>query len=271
MHFDEIQFSPSTRRGFLKRMTAAGLGVAASSLLAGTLFTPSVANAETPRDFTLDEVRTRFPGIPGNSKAEIVLNFALTLEILEADLYRQALNIASRRALSDPLEVDGSKYKLAVKSGRNLSDKETAVGFLYLVQFAYVEAAHRDFLIAAITASGGTPTTAAPNGYKFPKTPSPGISYILGDILGLEETGVRAYLGALPFLADQLGLAQVAGGIYSTEARHSAAVRYVLDKFPGPTPYPGDQKVIATYPSKNTLEYFLEPATVLSAASVYFA
>ncbi len=276
MHIDEIRSSPSSRRLFLKRMSAAGLGIAAAKIVSGNFKSASKAMGATPSIApsgpTLTQVQAAFPGIPGASSLEIVLNYALTLEFLEADLYRQALNIASRRPLDTPLDATVDSYKNGVKPGFGFDKTAGDVGFLYLAQFAFVEAAHRDFLIAAITAAGATPTKANPGGYHFIRAghPSPGISYILGEILPLEETGVRAYLGALPYLGDQLAYAQVAGGIYSTEARHSAALRYVFDTRIGPDPRPGDMKVVTTYPSRNTFEYFLTPSQVLSAASVYF-
>ena len=138
------------------------------------------------------------------------------------------------------------------------------------MQFAYVEAAHRDFLSAAISAGGGVPVAPNPNGYAFPGGPGADIHTLaVSDILPLEETGVRAYLGALPHLTD-LSLAQVAGTIFSTEARHSAVLKYTAFIDPNPNRMSGDKTVIRRYPHSNTLEYFLEPTTVLKAASVYF-
>ena len=46
---------------------------------------------------------------------------------------------------------------------------------------------------------------------------------------------MRAYLGAAGFLTDP-GLIQTASSIYTTEARHSAALNYVLGLDTGPQP-----------------------------------
>jgi hypothetical protein len=142
--------------------------------------------------------------------------------------------------------------------------------FLFLKQFAYAEAAHRDFLRTAIRGFGGTPQPPAARGYRFPNGPGNDLRTIIANLYPLEETGVRAYLGAVPFLTD-LGLAQTAGTIFSTEARHSAIFADILGRDPGPLPMPGDQKVTDNYPSPNTFEYFLAPRTVLQRIPAYFA
>ena len=89
----------------------------------------------------------------------------------------------------------------------------------------------------------------------------------------LEETGVRAYLGAVPYVTDyqkQGGVAQTAVSIYSTEARHSSAINYILGKDPGPSFMVGDNRVTPTYPHENTFEYFLTPAQVFAAVTPLF-
>ena len=262
---NELRTNPASRRGFLAAMTAAGLGVAATQLLdpkaakAASIDAP-IGNAKSP---------ATFPGIPGANINIQVLNFALTLEILEADLYRQALNAASGLSITAALSTDPTVYKRNVAPG-GLSSAAANVGFLYLQQFAYVEAAHRDFLMTAITAAGATPVTANAAGYSFPGGPGTTIKAILENILPLEETGVRAYLGAVDSITLVGTYGQVAATIYSTEARHSALIAYILKRDPGPVKMSGDLQVVAKQPSTNTFEYYLEPATVLTDASVYF-
>ena len=266
---ETLTSSATSRRGFLTAMTAAGLGLAATKLLAdapGGVF--AQAKAGDP-DINFKDVQAAMPGIPGGTINELVLNFALTLEILEADLYRQALNLASGKSITAPLSTDSTTYSRNVGQGGLGTDLANA-GFLYLLQFAYVEAAHRDFLTAAITASGGTPTTANSAGYAFPNANGGNMKELLEQIYPLEETGVRAYLGAAPYITD-LGLATTAVGIYSTEARHSAAIAYILGKDIGPVRMPGDLSVSPRQPTDNTFEFALAPATVLSvASSTYF-
>jgi len=260
-----------TRRHLMRLAAIGGISLAGLSF-----FTPksrsSAFGQTVPAQGTLaggpTDGATQFAGIPGNTINEQVLNFALTLEILESDLYRQALNLASGLPKDEALNVNPNVYQLKVGGG-GLSAGFTKAGYLYLKQFAYVEGAHRDFLEAAITAAGFTPATKNPGGYYFPTEPEANIKSILKQILPLEETGVRAYLGALPYLTD-LGLAQTAGSIYSTECRHSSVVNFTLGNNPGPEPETGDLTVVPNPTGTDTFEYYLAPSTVVKRASAYF-
>jgi hypothetical protein len=265
--FKRILGDPVDRRRFMKRMSAAGLGIAAITLLDGV--GPGIGLTRRASAKAIAG-SAAFPNIPGKSITEIVLNYALTLEFLEADLYRQALNQASGLALTTPLAEDPFSYNPTVGTG-GLSADAAEAGYEYLVEFAYVEAAHRDFLRATLAKLKAPITTPDANGYKFPGGIGTDIKALLTQILPLEETGVRAYLGALTYLKPSKPYLSAAATIYSTEARHSAAINYILGNDPGPIMRDGDQEVTATpYPSQNTFEYFLTPTQVLTAAAVYF-
>jgi len=260
----------ATRRHFLATVGAAGVGLAfADQLLAGNGLTPPPSSGSAPGPAGVpNDGASQFAAIPGPTSINTkVLNFALSLEILEADLYRQALNIASNKPVAAPLNSNPATYTRQVGTG-GLTTQAANVGFLYLQQFAYVEAAHRDFFKSQL--GGGNPLVPAAGKYKFPGPVSGNIAAILGALLPLEETGVRAYLGALPYLTD-LNLAAVAGGIYSTECRHSAAIEYILGIDPGPAPRSGDLRVTPIYPAPNTFEYYLKPSTVIQAVGQFFA
>ncbi len=261
-----LQEDAASRRMFLKRMTAAGLGAAAISLFDGRLMPTADAG---PIHAEPTDAAAQFKGIPGASIDVQVLNFALTLEILEADLYRQGLNVASGLAITTPLSSSPADYSLKVSDG-GLNSYSAQSLFFYLRSFAYVEAAHRDFLKAALQAAGATPVSPNPKGYKFPVPLAANINDIMSNILPLEETGVRAYLGALPYLQD-LNYATVAGTIYSTEARHSGYISEQLGHDPGPSKMPGDLMVVPNPPSGNTFEYYLKPSTVVSRVKPFFA
>lgn len=260
----------TSRRSILRAAGLTGMAAIAAGWATRTsLATDSSVTAPAMLTGGPTDGAAQFAAIPGRTIDEKILNFALTLEILEADLYLQALNIATGRPLHSPLSQNPGSYRRRVGSG-GLDADANIDGFLYLVQFSYVEAAHRDFIRAAISGGGGTPVKPNPAGYKFTSTPPATIKGLLAALLPLEETGVRAYLGALPYFND-LGLATVAGTIYSTEARHSAVIQYELGNDPGPTKMPGDLQVTPNQPSGNTFEYYLKPKTVLTRASVYFA
>lgn len=282
---DELRRNPVSRRAFFTRMTAAGLGIAAASLLAST----NIACGGSDDDN--DDLNaglfnpTVFPGVLGRSANEVVLNYALTLEILEADLYRQALNAASGRSLDAPLDAapTGSStgsYTLSVGNG-GLAGGAANAGFLYLVQYAYVEAAHRDFLRTALNSFGAPVTTPNSRGYQLPAGAGNDLRTILQAIYAVEETGVRAYLGAAPFMTfvtpQDKSLVTTAVAIHSTEARHSGAIAYVLGLNPGPVySIPGvvtgrrvtDRAAApnsGTGISEDTFQYYSDPAAVLAA------
>ena len=278
-----------SRRVFLARMTAAGLGTAAAALIAGCGGSSNSGGSTTTPGTGLTSFadQKNFPGIPGANENLVVLNFALTLETLEADLYRQALNIAAGQPITAALPANNaSTYSLAVPPG-SLSGQQAAVGFLYLQQFAYVEAAHRDFLRAFIPTQGGTPVPANPNGYSAASAglvPGASLDTILKVILMAEETGVSTYLGAAPFL-NSPAYVEAASSIYSTESRHSAVINLTLGNITqGATAAPGPFNPTGTgvQPLANTkipsgmtvlpgtAEFALTPPQVLAAVKPFF-
>ena len=268
-----------SRRTFLTRMTAAGLGTAAAALIAGCGGGGSNGGGSNTgtggagTGLTTFADQANFPNIPGQNENIVVLNYALTLETLEADLYRQALNIAAGKDVATPLPADVSSYTQAVGNG-SLDPNLAPIGFLYLKQYAAVEAAHRDFLRTAIPQFGGTPVPANPKGYTTGLSAGADLGTILTLISTVEEEGVRAYLGAAGKLTNP-ALVQVASTIYSTEARHSAGVNYVIGRDTGPqpgysAPTSSDNKVTPTYPSPNTFEYYKTPVQVLGDVKAFF-
>jgi hypothetical protein len=135
----------------------------------------------------------------GGGDAEI-LNFALTLEYLEADFYN----------------VKGKTLGL---SGQAKT---------YAREFGAEESAHVSALTAAIKQLGGKPV-AKPT-FVFPAT-SERSFLALASVL--ENTGVGAYNGAGPSLKSKQVLAS-AGSIVQIEARHAAAIDLLIGKSPTP-------------------------------------
>ena len=264
---------PVSRREFLARMSAAGLGACALPLLAG-------CGGNATNNGTGSYRNAAYPNIIGRNANEVVLNYALTLEIAEADLYRQALNRASGRTLTTSLDPKllqpntTGNYTLTLATG-GLNSTIATAAFLYLAQFAYVEATHRDFLTATLAGLSAPITQPNTRGYQFPNNePGADLKTILTNLLSIEETGVRAYLGAVPSITDN-ATAQTAAAIYSTEARHSSALAALLGLDAGPAPNrSGTTDISVTglaYPHPDTFEYYSQPTDVLTTVTnAYF-
>lgn len=125
-----------------------------------------------------------------------ILNFALTLEFLEAAFYDQALTKVSGLA--------GDVKEIAT----TLRDNENE---------------HVDALTATIKDLGGTPVKAP--GVDFGKSFADEASF-LKTAQTFEDLGVSAYNGAAPDIESKEVLA-AAGGIVQVEARHAAAIRFL--------------------------------------------
>jgi hypothetical protein len=129
-----------------------------------------------------------------------ILNFALTLEYLEADFYN-------------------------VK-GKTVGLKGQAKS--YARMFGEEEADHVNALTATIKQLGGKPV-AKPT-FVFPATSE---KSFLALASVLENAGVGAYNGAAPSLHSKEVLA-AAGGIVQIEARHAAAINLLIGQSPTP-------------------------------------
>jgi hypothetical protein len=136
----------------------------------------------------------------GGGDAEI-LNFALTLEYLEADFYTQ-------------------KAKQLGLSGQAKA---------YATQFGAEEEAHVSALTAAVKRLGATPVKKPR--FVFPVSDERSF-LMLASVL--ENTGVGAYNGAGPLLQSKQLLA-AAGSIVQVEARHAAAIELLLERTPTPS------------------------------------
>jgi rubrerythrin len=131
-----------------------------------------------------------------------ILNFALTLEYLEADFYKQA----------QKLDLD-----------------KTAM--TYAQEFGAHEQAHVDALTQTINDLGGTPAEMPT--FKFPLKDQ---ASFLELAQTLEDTGVSAYNGAAPAIESKDILA-AAGGIVQIEARHASAIRVARNEAPAPNAF----------------------------------
>ncbi|HVM16563.1 MAG TPA: ferritin-like domain-containing protein [Gaiellaceae bacterium] len=172
-----------SRAGFLQKAAIFGGGVAA--VASGAMAFPSTARASKASD------------------AEI-LNFALTLEYLEASFYAIAV---------DKAPLDNRARRLA----RVIRDHELA---------------HVDALVKTIRDLGGTPIRR-PEFQFLPNVVYANQQAFLQTAMALEDTGVGAYNGAGPALT-VMAVKAAAASIVAVEGMHAAWVRGVAGTAPAP-------------------------------------
>jgi len=154
--------------------------------------------ATIPATVALQMLGTRFAFAQSSDFADDVdvLNYALTLEFLEAEFYRQG-------------------------NGKNLlSGKEAQ----YLETVGADEDAHVAAITDTINKIGGTPVEAP--GVDFADSFDSREKYLTTSHV-FENLGVSAYLGAAGFIKDK-AILQAAAGIFGVEARHAAVVGNLL-------------------------------------------
>ena len=131
-----------------------------------------------------------------------ILNFALTLEYLEADFYRQSMKLGLK-----------GEYKGLAK------------------EFGAHEQAHVDALTDTIKQLGGKP--AKEPRFAFGLKSQADFEKLA---VTLEDTGVSAYNGAAPMIESKEVLG-AAGSIVQVEARHAAALRFLGGMKPTKGPF----------------------------------
>lgn len=138
-----------------------------------------------------------------------VLNYALTLEHLEATFYREALV----KFTGDDFVTAGFQAE-AIDRFAMIADQEKT---------------HVETLISVITSLGGTPVEEAT--YDFGYADLPGFFAVAQ---ALEDTGVAAYQGAAQYLIEEDALLTAALTIHGDEARHAS----FLALFNATSPFP---------------------------------
>ncbi|KZN23481.1 hypothetical protein A4G99_11195 [Haladaptatus sp. R4] len=145
-----------------------------------------------------------------------ILNYALTLEHLEATFYAKGLeDFSDDEFMNADLGCDiGDEMRMKIP------DQVKVVG--------EHEAAHVDQLTKVIKQLGGEPVEAAEYDFGY-ETPAE----FLGVAKALENTGVSAYAGAAPSIKDDK-LLSAALSIHSVEARHAASFNALNSVSPYP-------------------------------------
>lgn len=167
--------------------------------------------------------------VDGDAVSDLeVLNYALTLEHLEATFYATGLEDFSDDELARADLVCGT---LCPELRQMIPEHVRVVGDH--------EAAHVDTLVETIESLGGDPVEAAEYDFGY-NTPSE----FLELAMTLENTGVAAYAGAAPSIEEDQ-LLSAALSIHSVEARHAAMFNVINGKLPFPNAFDEPQSMEA--------------------------
>ncbi len=250
---ETIRNTPATSQGAASTATHSATLLTSAALLGGAaLFAnPRAARAQSKTPIPFDEAT--FGSAADDTR---VLNFALSLEALEADLYVQALQ---------RLTTGGTNALGKTIRGLNQSNSSAAVS--YLREFGQVETAHRNFLNGALGNKSILAPGKALDGAKFDfgldnANQYPTVASVVELVRMAEATGVQAYTGAVPFFKTTTYL-QTAAAIEGTEARHTAVITAILNGLTG-----GKRPVAPTYNQmddfgQNGREVPVEPSKIL--------
>jgi rubrerythrin len=191
----ELADDPSSRTRFFKLMGGAG-AVGAFSVFLAACGDDDKKAAGKPATAAAKK-KSGDDGVKGDLH---ILNYALTLEYLEAEFYKEVI---ASGIVKDPKV--GSIAK----------------------KFGETEQEHVDALKATIVKLGGKPVTAPKT--NFGPTLDKGLMAVLNAAADVENLGAAAYLGAAGGITNRDVLA-AALAIHSVEARHAAALNQLLGR-----------------------------------------
>lgn len=198
---DELQRDPSSRATFLRMMGGGSAAVALGTLLAACGDDDEGSDSGSTGATTSTPDETATPSGSGDASGDIeIVNYALTLEYLEADFYKQVIDSG---IVKDKATADLAK------------------------QFGESEQAHVDALITAVKGLGGTPVEAPKTA--FEPVLEGGLEKVLQAAADVENLGAAAYLGQAGRIRDKEILA-AALSIHSVEARHAAALNKLIGR-----------------------------------------
>ncbi|HEX8051532.1 MAG TPA: ferritin-like domain-containing protein [Thermoleophilaceae bacterium] len=184
----DIRVGGMTRGAFIARSVIAA-GALSGAAAAGPALTRALAHGEQGA-FTGGDVG--------------IVNFALTLEKIEAEFYKRALAVQG---------IEPNVKKVLESIAKN-------------------ETEHVQSLTQALAGLGGKPNPA-------PQVKLPALSdqaQVLRVAVELEDTGVAAYNGAATQLQSS-DLLQAVASIAQVEARHAGALRELAGQFPTVAPF----------------------------------
>lgn len=187
----ELADDPSSRKRFFKMLGGAG---------AVSAFSVALAACGDDDKSSSDATPVAKSAADSNKSDLDILNYALTLEYLEADFYA--------KTIASGLVKDPKVGSIAKKFGET-------------------EQEHVDALIATIKKLGGKPV-AAPKS-NFQPTFDKGLMATLNAAADVENLGAAAYLGQAGNIKNKEVLA-AALAIHTVEARHAAALNTLVGR-----------------------------------------
>ncbi len=196
---DAAEAAGLDRSDFLKKSVLAGGGLLAGSAMFGGILSSAEAAISTTKKSAKNDVK--------------ILNYALTLEFLEAAFYQQA--VANQAfGTSAPLK-----------------------------QFAEVVADHEAKHVKFLKGALGSKAIKSPK-FDFKDTVTDQAKFAATAQV-LEDTGVMAYLGQVGNISVK-GTLKAAGTIATVEARHAAWIRFINQALPAPRTFdvPKSEKAI---------------------------
>jgi len=220
---ERTERSPATdsRAGFLRKAGIGGAAVLGGSALLGG--TARAARAGDPNDKVSDVD---------------VVNFALTLEYLEASFYVQALG-SGKNTLPPGVAGGSAKFSKGAITGskqlKGLGGRVRSSGYGYLSQVRDHEVTH----VAALRAALGSAAVEACT-FDFSKGLANATTFIATARV-LENTGVMAYDGAIRYL-DTADILQTGAQIATVEARHASYLNLINRGSPFPAPFDSGKK-----------------------------
>ena len=207
----ELRDDPASRKRFLS-MAGAGAAGGLAILFAACGDDNNSGSTDTGTATSEDPTPEATPEETSGDLA--IVNYALTLEYLEADFYAQVIDSG--------LVKDKKLAELAKALGQQ-------------------EQEHVDALIATAEKLGGPPADKPET--KFEDVLSGGLEMVLNTAATVENLGAAAYLGAAGGIKDKDILA-AALAIHSVEARHAAALNQLVGRS-----FKGDGKLEGSLPN----------------------
>ena len=155
-----------------------------------------------------------------------VLQYALTLERLEANFYTEGLKRFT------PSDFSGGAFATGLGNQNDLfGDSVSGDVYSYLLLIRDHEQTHVRTLIRTIQSLGGTPKPACTYNFNYTSVDS---FLAIGKVL--EDTGVSAYDGAVRLIKNP-ALLTAAATIATVEGRHAAYLRLITGDIPFPSAF----------------------------------